>query len=178
MKTGATLLKIAPRRRAALRWLALTLVVTACSGESPPLDRETGFPGPAPSLTPRDVVSAQLEALQRAGGNDQAADRAMAAAYAFASPRNKAGVGSLEDFSSMVRGSYADMVAHDQVILTIVRQGPTQAAIAAALLTDGRQPRNYMFILARQTEGEYTDCWMTDAVLPLPSDSPEALQAI
>jgi len=178
MKTGATLLKMAPRGRPVLRWLSLVLLMTACSGEPTPVGRTDAFPAPAPSLTPQDVVSAQLQALRQAGGDSQAADRAMAAAYAFASPRNKAGVGSLDDFSSMVRSSYADMVAHEQVILTVVREGPTQAAIAAALLTAGRQPRNYMFILARQTGGEYADCWMTDAVLPLPGDSPEALQAI
>jgi hypothetical protein len=42
-----------------------------------------------------------------------------------------------------------------------------QARIAVHFVTaDGRQ-MTYVFVLSKQNEGEFNNCWMTDSVAPL-----------
>ena len=53
-----------------------------------------------------------------------------------------------------------------------------QAKIAVKILAaDGRQV-TYVFDLSRQTEGEFNNCWMTDAVVPLEDNNNSADQSV
>jgi hypothetical protein len=40
------------------------------------------------------------------------------------------------------------------------------------VLDDSRTTRGYRFFLSKQTDPEFLECWMTDAVIPLPEQAP------
>lgn len=155
--------------------LSLFWVTTlmACSSPSAP-----GFSPPAAELLPDEVVQIQLSALQNARSDSPEGRSAMAAAYAFASPRNKAAVGDVKAFSQMIRTQYADMIRHSRAIVSTVKQNEVEAAVSVTLLMQSDEPRYYMFLLRKQDSGDCSGCWMTDAVLVLAPDNPAALRAI
>jgi hypothetical protein len=120
---------------------------------------------PHPSMTPRDVVQIQLEAMRRSPADD----RGIAVAFRFASPGNKRVTGPLERFARMIRsGPYALMLAYQDV-----EYGPLQVredrAAQAVTLVGSYESVTYVFLLSRQpADGEFADCWMTDAVSVMP----------
>ena len=42
-----------------------------------------------------------------------------------------------------------------------------QAKVAVKIFAATGRQVTYIFILSRQTEGEFSNCWMTDAVMPV-----------
>jgi len=43
----------------------------------------------------------------------------------------------------------------------------TKAHVLARVMSAGGSEVYYVFILSKQTEGDYINCWMTDGVLPV-----------
>ena len=135
-----------------------SLLLIACASGGPGAD-----PEPDPSLTPREVVRLQVEALQ-ANGED---DAGIATAFRFASPANRAATGPLARFTSMVRGGYADMLGFERAVFgRMVFEGDEAAQRVTLVQADGRRS-TYGFALSKQAGGEYDGCWMTDAVVPV-----------
>jgi hypothetical protein len=121
---------------------------------------------PDPKLGPRDVVEFQLSALR---ANDvPTADAGIERTFRFASPANKAAVGPLEHFIGLVHGAqYASLInAAESSIIKVTIQD-TKAHVLVRVLSASGSKVYYLFILSKQTEGDYLDCWMTDGVLPL-----------
>jgi len=149
------------RPRAARRAATVLLpaVVLACSG--------LRTPGPHPSLTPADVVVAQLDALSRRG------DDGIARAYRFASPANRRAIGSVDRFERVVRSpGYAPMLDHRSAELGPERVEGGRAAVAVALTAADGSRHAYLFELSRQRDGAWTGCWMTDSVLVMTPREP------
>lgn len=129
----------------------------------------TGTPtgtAPDPRLAAEDVVGIVLGALAQASPDVAAADeRPIALAYAFASPANRASVGTLEHFAELVRDeAYRPLLGHRQVTRGAVRvlgDRATQRVVVTA--ADGERVA-YTFTLARQAGGSYRGCWMTERV--------------
>lgn len=132
-------------------------------------------PEPSPQWQPVQVVNLQLEALR---ANDPATDAGIAAAYRFASPRNKAAVGNLENFTRMLHGGYADMLTHKSADLETLKMQDDEAVIGVTLQLAGGTQHKYLFLLARN-QGEPCDgCWLTDGVIPVERAEPPPLQQI
>ncbi len=89
-----------------LRLTVLLVVLAAPAGAS-----HISLTEPDPSLSPEDVVSIQIEALQQ---NDTPyEDRGIEVTFNFASPSNKRMIGPLERFKAMVRNPvYGPMIDH------------------------------------------------------------------
>lgn len=123
-------------------------------------------PSPSPQYTPREVVRIQLEALRQ---NDQPApDSGIATAYKFASPRNREKTGPLEKFIRMVKGpEYGLMVNHQSAEYGQLQAEDAQAQQLVKITASGGEVALYVFILSRQSDGPYKDCWMTDGVIRL-----------
>lgn len=121
---------------------------------------------PDPKLSPRDVVEFQLAALR---ANDvPTADAGIERAFRFASPANKAAIGPLEHFTGIVHGpQYSSLIdaAESSVIKVVIQD--TKAHVLARVTSAGGSKVYYVFILSKQTEGDYINCWMTDGVLPV-----------
>ncbi len=120
---------------------------------------------PDPSLSPQDVVSIQIEALQN---NDiPYEDRGIEVTFNFASPANKRMTGPLERFKEMVRNPvYGPMINHRSAKYeNLVVEGEF-ARIDVVLISKEGEYLGYRFILSRQHGNEYEGSWMTGAVIP------------
>ena len=145
--------------------LSLACVLVAASalaqgsapGDTDPLS-DSLMPGPA--LSPGDVIRIQLEALRH---NDRG-NRGIEVAFRFASPSNRANTGPLARFIAMIEhGPYALMLDFRDADYGAVEIVADQAR-QRVTLTGTRASMTYWFLLSRQSQPPYVDCWMTDAV--------------
>ena len=120
---------------------------------------------PDPSLSPRDVVSIQIEALRN---NDSPYEnRGVEVTFNFASPANKSMTGPLDRFTAMVRNpTYGPMIDHRGASYeNLVVEGDS-ARIDVILTSKEGVYLGYRFFLSRQHGNRYEGSWMTDAVVP------------
>ena len=141
-------------------FLACFLISPLC-GDSAPADLH-----PDPKLSPQEVVEFQLAALR---ANDiPTADAGIERTFRFASPANKVATGPLEHFTVMVHGSqYSSLINAVEGSVTKVVTQDNKAQVLARIVTAGGSEVYYVFILSKQAEGDYLNCWMTDGVVPL-----------
>ena len=127
------------------------------------MDALTESPAPSPKLAPADVVRIQVEALQ----NNGPLDEGIALTYHFASPANKSITGPLPRFTSMVHSSpYDRLLNHRQASYEPLALAGDTAHQRVTITDTVGEEIIYHWVLVRQVEGEYKDCWMTDAVIP------------
>ena len=120
---------------------------------------------PSPTLSPVEVVAIVVEAMK----NNGADDGGIATAFEFASPSNKEQTGPLARFIPLVKSpAYAPMLTCAAIEMG---RGDVDGNVARQFVkltgADG-VARVYVFILSKQTDAPYTDCWMTDGVMPVP----------
>ncbi len=115
------------------------------------------------SLSPQDVVSIQIEALQH---NDTPyVDRGIEVTFNFASPTNKRMTGPLERFKAMVRNPvYGPMIDHRSAEYQNVKVEGDFAQVEVILESKEGRFVGYRFTLSRQKGNQYEGSWMTDAV--------------
>jgi hypothetical protein len=142
-------------------WFLASALVCRLYGDSAPADLH-----PDPKLSPREVVEFQLAALR---ANDiPAADAGIERTFRFASPGNKAAIGPLDHFSNVVHGAqYSALMNAKEGAVTKVIIQENKAQILTRVVTAGGTEVYYAFILSKQTEGDYLNCWMTDGVVPM-----------
>jgi hypothetical protein len=118
---------------------------------------------PDPSLSPQDVVSIQIEALQQ---NDTPyKDRGIEVTFNFASPKNKSVTGPLERFKAMLRSpDYGPMIDHRSAEYKIVKVEGDFAQVDVILESKDGQFLGYRFTLSRQHGNQFEGSWMTSAV--------------
>jgi hypothetical protein len=120
---------------------------------------------PQPGLSPAQVVQYQVTALQH--NDDPKSDAGIERAFQFASPANKQATGPLENFTQILKSpAYAPMLNNrsSEVVGSEVKENQAKVVVKI-IAADGRQI-TYIFILSNQKEGEFINCWMTDAVAP------------
>ncbi len=119
---------------------------------------------PDPSLSPQDVVSIQIEALQNKDTPYE--NSGIEVTFNFASPANKRMTGPLELFKVMVRNPiYGPMINHRSAEYKNVRVEGDFAQIDVVLNSKEGEYLGYRFILSRQHGNQYEGSWMTDAVI-------------
>ena len=121
---------------------------------------------PSPEISPEQVVQFQVNALQH--NDDPQTDSGIERAFRFASPSNKTAIGPLEKFARIVKSdAYSPMLNNVSSSIVGSDTKGDRARVAVKIFgATGRQV-TYVFILSRQPEGELSNCWMTDAVLPV-----------
>jgi hypothetical protein len=153
--------------------LACSLISTVYSDPAP------GDLHPDPKLSPQEVVEFQLAALR---ANDvPTADAGIERTFRFASPGNKAATGPLEHFTVIVHGSqYSSLInaVEGSIAKVVIRDAKAQ--VLARVVSAGGSEVYYVFLLSKQTQGDYINCWMTDGVVPVkePGESGEPGTAI
>jgi hypothetical protein len=121
---------------------------------------------PEPKLTPEQVVQYQVSALQH--NDDPRADAGIERTYRFASPSNKNQTGPLENFISIVKSRAYSPMVNNLASSVIGSQIEGDHAKVAIRVTPEKGPQlTYLFVLTKQHDGEFTDCWMTDSVVPI-----------
>ena len=123
-----------------------------------------GPAAPADTLTPREVVAAQLEALRE---NTPAG---LARVFAFASPANQAVTGPSARFAQMLRAGYPELLGHRSAHYgELLIEGREAAQAVEIIGADGRGHR-YVFMLSKQADGACRGCWLTDGVVNAQGD--------
>ena len=121
---------------------------------------------PRPELSPAEVVQYQVAALQQ--NDEPKSDAGIERAFRFASPSNKQVTGPLEHFVQIVKSpAYSPLLNSRSSAIVGSELKDDKAKIAVKIVTADGRPLTYVFILSKQNEGEFHDCWMTDGVAPL-----------
>ena len=129
---------------------------------------------PAPTLAPEQVVAIVLDALSHNDVPSQ--DRGVAVTFAFASPSNRAVLGSVDRLGDMVRGdTYRPLLYHRRAEAAPVKLDGDKATQRVVVTTLDGELVAYTFSLSRQTDGAYKGCWMTDGVTREPRSRARAL---
>jgi Domain of unknown function (DUF4864) len=128
---------------------------------------------PDPKYAPQDVVKIQLQALEH---NDQpAADNGIAVAFRFASPSNQKMTGPLDRFIKMVKTpTYAPLVNFKSFEVGDIHHDDSAAQQLVHVTSSDGQDAFYVFILHKQTDGQFQNCWMTDGVVRVEPSAPPA----
>jgi hypothetical protein len=119
-----------------------------------------------PELSPERVVQYQADALQH--NDEPKVDAGIERAFRFASPSNKQMTGPLEKFVQIVKSpAYSAMLnsVSSSIVGSEVKDDQARFTVHF-VAADGRQV-TYIFVLSKQNEGEFNNCWMTDGVAPL-----------
>jgi hypothetical protein len=120
--------------------------------------------GPSPALSPEAVVRIQVEAL-RDNGDD---DAGIAEVFRFASPGNRSQTGPLPRFVRMVRAApYDALLNHRRASYGPVALGQERMQQTVTVTASDGSERRFLWLVSRQSEGEHSGCWMTDAVIPI-----------
>lgn len=129
-----------------------------------PVRAESLQPEPDQRHTPEDVIQIVLEALRTNNADDQGIETV----FRFASPANKRQTGPLDNFTQMIKRGFPDMLNFVKSETEPVQIRDRVAIQPVWLTTLSGREVGYLFRLGKQTDGEYINSWMTDAVLPLP----------
>ena len=121
---------------------------------------------PNPEQTPQEVVRIQMKAMQH--NDDPSPNAGIALAFKFASPQNRQKTGPLEKFIRMVKSpDYAVMLNHKSAEYGQVHLDSGEAQQLVRVTAANGEVALYVFILHKQADGPYKDCWMTDGVVRL-----------
>ena len=125
---------------------------------------------PNSSLKPFDIISIQLNSLQR--NNIPFKDAGIVQVWEFAHPNNKRITGPLEKFKKMIYSkSYRMLIGHENNEIIILSENANKAVYKIYILSSDKKRYSYTWQIEKvQTEGDLKDCWMTTSV-----SSPEFL---
>jgi hypothetical protein len=116
---------------------------------------------PSPDLTPTEVVKIQINALRM----NNESDDGIAVAFRFASPDNRRVTGPLPRFARLVKSSpYSPLLYHSEAYFSPLGVSGQRAVQLVGLKDEFGGTYLYVFVLSKQTSGEYKGCWMTDEV--------------
>lgn len=137
-------------------YLYLLLISTGCA------QKEVWLPDA--TLSPEEVVEIQLKAFL--DNPFPASDFGIQTAWEFASPANKTVTGPFARFQEMLLSErYYPLLITQSYLVEEHFQEDVYAQYFVRIKTKDDQFIHYVFDLSFQTDN---DCWMVDAVLPMP----------
>lgn len=120
---------------------------------------------PDPTITPEEVVSIQLMALQT--NDTPATDHGIRQTWAFAHPQNRAMTGPLDRFTRMIRNeTYGVLLDHRQHTITTMNTARDWVQFKVLIEDSRGRALSFYWVVKKVEEGENADCWMTSAVSP------------
>jgi hypothetical protein len=138
---------------------ALALVLMAAASWAADLLR------PDPALSPAEVVSIQLSALQT--NDTPEADAGIAQTWAFAHPDNKRVTGPLLRFAQMLKGPlYRILLGHRSHEIKEVSGTDDQVVFAVTVTSQTGEVVGYRWNVAKVAGGENAGAWVTISVSP------------
>ena len=119
---------------------------------------------PNTSLKPFDVVSIQLNSLQR--NNIPFKDAGIEQVWEFAHPDNKQITGPLENFKKMIYSkSYQMLIEHENSEITVLSENSNRSVYKVYILSSDKKKYSYIWQVEKvMKEGDFLNCWMTISV--------------
>lgn len=185
---GAALLAVAHPRHAAAQHAHAVTAQTLVRPSVPTADQapatDSAAPAvpnvptgttPDPRLAPDEVVGIVLDALAQASDRvsaDSATSETnpgdagpFALLFAFASPGNRAALGSPDRFGAMVRDeAFRPLLRHRRAVRGALRVHGDRATQRVLVTSAWGERVAYTFVLARQGAGAQRGCWLTERV--------------
>ena len=124
---------------------------------------------PSSLITPKEVISIQLTALQN--NNYPYENAGIEQTWEFAHPSNRQYTGPLEKFTLMMySSSYSIMLEHKSHKIILVEENDSMTFYFIELIDKAGNQFGFQWILEKVfLEGEYNNCWMTVSVSrPIP----------
>ena len=124
---------------------------------------------PDPSISAKDVISIQLQALQI--NNSPFEDAGIEQTWEFAHPNNRKYTGPLNNFIRMLKNpSYSMMLDHLEHNIIPVEEDETVSYYFVELTDINGKKYGFEWTVEKVIEnGKYKDCWMTIGVsTPMP----------
>ena len=121
---------------------------------------------PNSSLKPFDVVTIQLDSLQR--NNIPFKDAGIEQVWKFAHPNNKKITGPLNNFKEMIYSkNYKMLIEHENSEITILSESANRLVYKIYILSSDKKRYAYIWQIDKVlTEGDLKNCWMTTSVSP------------
>lgn len=119
---------------------------------------------PDPKYSPDQVVKIQLEALQ----NNDLTDNNMGIriCFAFASPGNQKITSPTENFIKLVKTpSYKPLIGFERAEFGVMVVKRRSAQQTIKVIHTNSDTAMFAWLLSKQDDNPYVDCWMTDAVV-------------
>ena len=119
---------------------------------------------PNVSLKPYDVVSIQLDSLQR--NNIPFKDAGIKQVWEFAHPNNKKITGPLEKFKKMIYSeNYKMLIEHESSEVTILSENSNTSVYKVFILSSDKKKYSYIWHIEKvQQQSDLLGCWMTTIV--------------
>ena len=119
---------------------------------------------PNTSLKPFDVVSIQLNSLQR--NNIPFKDAGIEQVWKFAHPNNKKITGPLENFKKMIYSkNYKMLIEHENSEITILSEDINKSVYKVYILSSDKKKYSYIWQVEKvKADGNLKNCWMTTNV--------------
>ena len=116
------------------------------------------------SLKPLDVITIQLNSLQR--NNIPFKDAGIEQVWEFAHPNNKKITGPLEKFKKIIYSkNYKMLIEHENSEVTILNENLNKLVYEVIILSDDKKRYSYIWKIEKvKTEGDFKNCWMTTSV--------------
>ena len=116
------------------------------------------------SLKPIDVISIQLNSLQR--NNIPFKDAGIEQIWEFAHPNNKKITGPLKKFKKMIYSeSYKMLIGHENSDITILSEDSNKSIYKVFILSSDKKKYSYIWQIEKvNQEGNLKNCWMTISV--------------
>jgi len=131
---------------------------------------------PDPSLTPSQVITIQLKALRK--NRDMANDGGIAITFNFASPANRRMTGPLPQFIQMLKNPlYMIMLDFDRYETGKIERESDNAQQRVTLIDAEGKKAIFLWLLSKQKQAPYENCWMTDSVQRVNPDHEKPLVA-
>ena len=119
---------------------------------------------PSASLKPFDVISIQLDSLQR--NNIPFKDAGIEQVWKFAHPDNKKITGPLNKFKEMIYSkNYKMLIEHENSEITILSESINTFIYKVYILSSDKKRYSYIWQIEKvQQQGDLMNCWMTTSV--------------
>lgn len=135
--------------------LLAALILASCGSFRPPQ--------PSPALTPAEVVSIQLRALQNI--NQPVPNAGVWIVYQFASPGNRQVTGPYGRFLRMIKSPANRTLLRSRSLKIVSSQvSGAEANVAAEVTGDAGAVSEWVFTLSKLSFENCAGCWMTEGV--------------
>ncbi len=140
-----------------------SLALVLCAATS--VARSGDLVEPDPSLSAREVIEIQLDALQLLDRENP--EENMRQVWAMAHPANKAYVGTIARFGAMLNSpGYDTLVGHRGHAVLAARAGDEVTEFYVTVESADGATSAFLWMVAKVAAGEHAGCWMTIAVSP------------
>lgn len=122
---------------------------------------------PAPELTPEEVVWLQVTSIRESRLRPQD----LVPCYSLTSPATRAAFGSFDHFASLIATApYSEIALSRDFQVQNAEIKNNLAIVPVTLLSNDDHAHEFRFLLTKQRELPYRECWMTESFMLDDSD--------